>query len=192
MKRLFWMVSAAVAVGALLTRAGKQQRALASAGAGQAEEEAAFPADVPVGDDGAVLSMLVVLDEHQIAAAEMALNRPVRDEVQSLATMLRDEHQSDLDKNRALLDELGVEPPQDGAFADVEGSFLKRRRQLSKVDDEQFQSNYIEDLIDEHERFLALIDRSLLPAASDQRVAKRVRNARKHLTAHLAEARLLN
>jgi putative membrane protein len=132
-----------------------------------------------------------MLDEHQIAAAEIALNRPLPDEVQTLAAMLRDEHRDHLTRTRELVDQLGLELSQDPAVASIEGRCYERRTRLGNVGDDAFEQAYLDEVVDDHERMLEFLDAALVPAANDERVAEHVQETRKHLAMHLAEARML-
>ena len=152
--------------------------------------DALWPLEQPRGDDG-VLGALAMFDEHQVASAGLALSRPVPDEVQTLASVLRDEHREHLRRTRELVDALGLELAQDPAVARIEGRCHERREALAATPDEDFEQAWLEEVVDDHERMLELLDAALVPGARDARVAEHARMAREHLAMHLAEARML-
>jgi putative membrane protein len=186
-KRLLLLGGVAAAAWWLGKRRGEQELAPVDV---SEPSETLWPLDRPRGDDG-VLGALAMFDEHQIAAAEIALNRPLPDEVQTLAAMLRDEHREHLARTRELVDQLGLELSQDPAVASIEGRCYERRTHLASANDDDFEQAYLEEVVDDHERMLEFLDAALVPAANDERVAEHVRETRKHLAMHLAEARML-
>lgn len=196
MKRMLLLLAAGIAAGVAIQRK-REGRPLFSLGnfgrrieTLEAFEEDLWPIDQP-SDDTAVLGALLMLDEHQIAAAEMALNRPVPDQVQTLAATLREEHQSHLEETRELIDQLEFQIAHDKVVADIEGRCHSRRTYLGDTSDELFEQAYLTEIVDDHERMLEFIDQSLLPAANDTRVLEHVRRTREHIAMHLAEARML-
>lgn len=197
MKRLLIFAAAVAAAGMLARRAWDARHLpLAVAGGDPDEPMEAFDADdgwapiAPAGDDG-VLGVLGAFDEHVVAAAEAALNRPMQDNAHVMAATLRDEHRLHLDHTRALVDRLGFEPAQDAAVADVEARCFARRAELSRLDDDDFETAWRFDVVQDHELMIDHLDRVLLPAAVDERVIEHLHTTRAHLAAHLAEARML-
>ena len=195
MKRLLLWAGVAGAAWWLGKRSGEARREpviLDAQGRVYADDvDRLWPLRQPNGDDG-VLGALAMLDEHQIATAQMALNRPVPDAIQTLAATLRDEHRDSLARTRELIDRLGLELAQDPAVAEIEGHCFARRTELAGASDEDFEHAYLQDVVDDHERMLEFVDTSLAPAARDERVVEHVRHAREHLASHLAEARMLS
>ena len=155
-----------------------------------AQEDDCWPLEPPRNDAG-VLGALAMFDEHVIAGAEAALNRPVGETVQGLASMLRERHREHLAHTRALLERLELQLELDPAVAEIEALCFNRRTDLAGVVDQDFEAAYAADVVDDHERMLQYIDEALLPAAYDERVIEHVRAARAHLAEHLAEARML-
>jgi putative membrane protein len=193
MKRMLLMMAASAAAALMIKRAFERRELALDAGtdtqALSAEEEL-WPIEQPADDTG-VLGALVMLDEHQIAAAEIALNRPVPEEIQTLASTLREEHQSHLEETRELIDQLEMQLAQDEVVAEIESRCFARRSQLGETEDQWFEQAYVSEVVDDHERMLEFIDRALLPAANDVRVLQHVRRTREHIASHLAEARML-
>jgi putative membrane protein len=197
MKRLLAFAAVAVAAGMLAKRAWEARHLPLAAGAGDREsdaldepQDARWSQAAPAGDEG-VLGALTAFDEHVVACAEMALNRPLADATQTLAALLRDEHREHLSHTRALIERLEWEPGQDPAVAEFEAQCYARRSALASEDDADFETGWLAAIVYDHERMLDFIDEILSPVARDERVFEHLRLTRTHLEAHLAEARML-
>jgi len=153
-------------------------------------EDDSWPLAAPRNDAG-VLGALLMFDEHQVAGAEAALNRPVGESVQGLAARMRDAHRDHRSHTRALLERLELQLELDPAVAEIEALCFNRRTELAGVEDEEFEAAYVADLVEDHERMIGYLDAALLETAADERVVEHVRAARVHLSEHLAEARML-
>jgi predicted outer membrane protein len=145
-----------------------------------------------IGGADEALAILARFDEHQIQCAELALERDLDDATLGMAERMRKEHGDHLDESRARVEERGAETSQFGSVAQFDGRCRVRRDELRDVPDEEFVAVYLERVAQEHAAMVQLIDGALLPEVEDATVRELLTRHRAHLSAHLAEARMLH
>lgn len=138
------------------------------------------------------LGVLARFDEHQIACAEAARQRDLDDATLGLAERLRKEHADRLEETRARAEERNAETEQFVSVEHFDARCSERFEELQDVPDEDFATEYLERVADEHAAMLRVIDESLLPEVSDPVVLELLRRHRQHLATHLADARMLH
>ncbi len=141
------------------------------------------------GGDAEVLAFIIAVDENEVLAAMAASKEKVPDAVLKYATMLHTEH----GKNAAATMKLGLKlkiTPADTAAVDqlrVKGA--ADLAALVPLDGNEFAVAYIDAMIKGHAEVLVMIDKKLLNRAKKAGLKKHLTMTRKHVAAHLAEAK---
>lgn len=138
------------------------------------------------------LGILARFDEHQIACAEAARERSLDAATRRLAERLRKEHGDRLEEAQARLEERNADPGEFASVAHFDTRCDERLQDLLALPDRGFAAEYLERVRDEHTAMLLLIDDALLPDVNDPVVSGLLRRTRRHLEAHLKDARRLH
>lgn len=156
----------------------------------------AMPADTMPGDDdaarGAALGFLVVLNEHEIAAAEQAREKEVGDDVRAYADMLHEEHSANLAATRELAEANEVQI--DETDADLEAQRAKGESELERLGElegEAYETGFVEAMVKGHRDALATIDDRLMAAAAGGPAEQHLTTTRATIAKHLEDAEAL-
>lgn len=117
-------------------------------------------------------------EARQVALADLALARSPAGALRSVATMLREEHGSGLDRADSLQSPAGA--PFGGADAEVQPALAR----LEGLDDTRFEDAWLATVTHDHSRMLESLDDVLLPSG-DVRIDEHLRAVRDHVQAHL-------
>ena len=156
------------------------------------------PAEVPAGsaapsdpsavsaDDSLALGLLGSVNEHEIAAARQAKEKKVSAPVLAYAEMMETEHGA----NQAKTKSLGplAETDEVKAMKEQGAAELTTLGQKSGKD---YETAYIDAMVNGHTDALALIDTRLLTLASSEAVKQHLTDTRDHVAKHLEAARKL-
>jgi putative membrane protein len=152
--------------------------AVTSADAGT---DAAIPAD-----DGLALGLLASVNEHEIKAADQAIEKKVSGAVLDYARMMKTQHT----ENQAKTVALGAKQDAPEVQAKKEKGAAERTA-LAKLSGKEYEAAYKEAMIKGHTEALAMIDDKLLPMASAGPVKDHLTTTRGHVAMHLEAARKL-
>ncbi|WP_419420373.1 DUF4142 domain-containing protein [Legionella sp. D16C41] len=141
--------------------------------------------------DGQILDVLVVLNQNEIAAANLiSKKKDVNDSVKRYARMLAREHGKNLKETMKLSHSIGS--PMQNATADS----LKKKGEhelatLNPLTGAALDKAYIDAMVNDHQQALQLFDDNLMPNASNQKLKAQLTQTRKHLVKHLKEAQAI-
>lgn len=155
-----------------------------------------MPADTMPGADtaaqGAALGFLVVLDEHEIAAAEQAREKETGDDVRAYADMLHEEHSANLAATRQLAEAGNV--PIDETADDLQAQRTKGESELQRLgelDGEAYETALLEAMVKGHREALATIDDRLMASAAGGPAEQHLTATRATIAKHLEDAEAL-
>lgn len=167
--------------------------------------------------DRSALRSVAELDRHLVEAAETALGKDVSGDVRAFAEAVRDTHRRNRVATRNLLDSgvpgsyaatagdtpAVIAPRSERAESETEHDvaltaesralrerYAAARSRVSALDGDAFTRAWLTGIVDDHEAALADLD-TLIPAATDEDVARHLQQTRTSLAEHLDTARAL-
>lgn len=180
MKKLLLLAAAGYALYTLGKRAGNRNPAADGNTQNAMDDTMVLRSD---GDAADALLGIAAFDERQVTLAELALARTVGNETRSLATLLLEEHNANLDRVRTLGEAVGV--TLDTSSDSFDDATVVR---LQAADAGEFESQWLSAVTDEHSRMLESIDDLWLPHTNDERIAEHLRLVRDDVHMHLQNA----
>jgi len=150
------------------------------------------PAPAAPPTPGVSLALVVALDEQEIAAAEWMLARKPRAPIREYALLLHREHAQNLAAARALTS--AGRPVELEMTAQVHGLIGEGKATLEDVakgPSAGHERAWLQAMVDDHVRALAMLDAQLLPAAKDEPLRNFLNNTRDHMAMHLERGRAL-
>jgi putative membrane protein len=130
--------------------------------------------------------MLTAANEHEIAAADQAIAKKVTGDVLAFANMMKTEH----GKNLAETGALGG-ATEGAKIAELRSKGEAELAALGARSGTQYEQAYIDAMVKGHTEVLAMLDGSLIPAATDAAVKAHFTATRAAVAKHLEEARKL-
>ena len=131
------------------------------------------------------LALLMTVDEHEIAAADQALGKNVTGPVLNFAQMMKTEHGKNLTETTRLGGAVSTAPAVDALKKQGEASL----RTLAMQSGTAYEKAYLDAMVRGHTDALALIDGTLLPAATDANIRQHFTTTRATVARHLERAK---
>ncbi len=142
--------------------------------------------------DSDAIAFLTAVNDHEMMAAEMALEKNPSEAVAEYAQMLHDQHTSNQEKNLAFADAAGISANDSPGLDAMKAKSKAKRDELSALPDDAFETAFIAAMVQDHTEVLSKIDNELLPNATDPELAKHLRETRTHIAMHLEHAQELH
>ena len=134
------------------------------------------------------LALLIVVDEHEIAAADQALMKNVSGPVLAYAQLMKTDHATNL----AATTRLGGAASTASAVTGLHDQGEADLEALAAVPDgAAYEKAYVDSMVRGHAEALALIDDILLPAANADNVRQHFTATRATVSRHLEQAKAL-
>jgi putative membrane protein len=150
-----------------------------------AEMPAGSPTGATATTQADALAMLMAVNEHEIAAADQALGKNVTGAVRDFAQMMKTDHGKNLADTTKLggaaSTSPGVKMLKDKGDADL--------RTLDAHSGKAYEKAYIDAMVKGHTDALAMIDNTLLPAATDTNIRQHFTTTRAAVARHLDKAK---
>ncbi len=139
-------------------------------------------------NDGQILETLIVIDNNEIHAAKVALNRSSNLHVKNFAETMVKDHSNNLKKteNLAHQDKIIPKPCEKSMALHQKGKQLLEK--LETIPKHEFNLTYIHAMVKGHEEALNLINEKLLPNAKNENVIAHLKATRKTVSYHLQMA----
>ena len=158
----------------------------ATPGPTDVDDTTAAPPGTATTTQGVALGLLIAANEHEVAAAEQAIAKKVTGDVLAFANMMKTDHGKNLADTRAL----------GGAIesADVTAMKSKGAADLAALGTQSgtaYEQAYIDAMVKGHTDVLGLLDGTLIPAATDDKVKAHFTATRAAVAMHLDEAKKL-
>lgn len=165
----------------------------ADAAAVDAAAPAPMPADTATAamTEGDALGMVVVVNEHEIAAAEAARAKKIGEPVRKYADMMHTEHSANLEQVRALEASSGVAASMGADATAMRTQKETERNEMAKLDGNEFERAYVDAMVRDHDAVLMMLDQKLIPAAQNAAVKQHLQMTRDAVAKHLEQAREL-
>lgn len=135
------------------------------------------------------LATIAAVDKNEALIAIVALNKKLSSDINDFATMMIDQHGSNLTQILAMINDAH---PLTGGDADkltAEGK--KALLKLGAMNGDAFATAYVNAMVKGHEAVLHLIDTQLLKTATTEEVKKFLTDTRAAVATHLEHAKKL-
>lgn len=137
-------------------------------------------------EERAWLGVLNAINDHEINAANQALEKNVTGDVAAYARTMIEQHTSNRDKTTAM-NPMVTAPMAAEQMAKGEADLQK----LGAQDGDAYQKAYVDAMVKDHTDALAALDTKLIPSATTPEVASHLRETRDHVARHLEDAKAL-
>jgi len=143
------------------------------------------PAGTTTATQADALAMLMAVNEHEIAAADQALAKNVTGAVRDFAQMMKTDH----GKNLTDTTKLGGAASTSPAVKTLKDKGEADLRTLDAQSGKAYEKAYIDAMVKGHTDALAMIDGTLLPAATDTNIRQHFTTTRAAVARHLEKAK---
>ncbi|HRD70668.1 MAG TPA: DUF4142 domain-containing protein [Legionella sp.] len=140
--------------------------------------------------EGSTLGTLMVLNENEIAAANVALKKSSNENVKNFATFMIKQHQDNLNKTEALAKTLGLKTTDDKEALTLKNKGEEELASLEKLEGSSFDNAYMAGMVKGHEEALTLIN-NLIAKSSNSSIKKHLEATKMHVEQHLQKAQLV-
>lgn len=131
------------------------------------------------------LALLIAVNEHEIAAADQALVKKVTGPVLAYAQMMKTDH----GKNLADTTRLGGAASTAPAVTELRNKGESELKALATRNGADYEKAYVDAMVRGHTDALALIDGTLLPAATTANIRQHFTTTRATVARHLERAK---
>lgn len=145
-------------------------------------------ADAPINVDPEIVGALIVINQNEIAAAELALSKSTDKKVTDLAQMLKEEHSKNLEATMQLSKKQDIAPLNDQKVDELKTLGQQEASDLNKLSTSDFDKSYINDMVKDHESALAIID-GYLKEVTNPDLKKLLVDTQAHVQHHLDAAK---
>jgi putative membrane protein len=185
------VLAAAVAVTTLAACSNRDDNLASDTAAGVVADTTASAMEAGVVDrdlsDGGIIGLLRAANAGEIEAANVALQKAKNAQVRQFAQLMKDEHTAMLSKTEQLGQSIAVSPVVPRDEDELVKDHKENMEELSK-DDENFDQEYLDAQIEEHEETLDIIDKSL-ENTQNAELRRLLQDARPKVEQHLTQAR---
>lgn len=141
--------------------------------------------------DAKVLGAMIVLNQNEIASAQMAEKKSSNPAVVNYAKLMVNQHNNNLREMENMSRKLGVMPEQGNAAMDLQRKGKQEMTMLSKLNSGAFDKAYMAAMVKDHTAALALIDHRLTQQAYNPQLRSALVATRGHVANHLAQAKMI-
>jgi len=128
------------------------------------------------------------LSRSEVTQAQAAMPRAQDSQVRAFAQRMFDDHQATEDKLQAFLETMRIVPDKSELSADVERVGTSMTNNLRQASAHDFDVSYLEVQIYMHRRALTILDRQLIPQATQPDLQGELQAMRAMIADHLNEA----
>lgn len=139
-------------------------------------------------NDRNIAAMVMALNNTDISYARLAPSRADRNDVKEFSARMLTDHTGVNGLVKDLLTKLDIEPEDNTASLDMRDESANRRDAMRDLTGFPFDSTYIENEVNYHQKFLVTIDSLMLPAAKNSDLKGLLTAVRPAVAAHLAHA----
>lgn len=154
------------------------------------------PADANAGANAQVtqaeaLTLLNVINQHEINAAEQAKSKNVTGPALEYANMMQADHSKNMAETKALMDTMGGAPAESQMAQQLRVTGETHLTQLGALEGEAYAKAYIDAMVRDHQDTVNRLDTMLIPAATDDAVRQHLTRTREAVQMHLTRAQEL-
>jgi putative membrane protein len=142
-------------------------------------------------NDSEIAQIVLTANSGEIAASKIAVSKSKNADVKELAGMMITDHKSVTDKTTALAKKLNVKPKMCAASKELAKDSAKNTKKLSGLKGADFDKEYVDQMVMDHQNVLDTIDKTLLPNAKNEELKNLIASVRPAVATHLEHAKLL-
>ena len=169
----------------LSTSCGKKESAESEATEAKTPETTAAPALT----DGNIVAMILMANKMDVENAKMALDNTKTPAVRAFATQMAADHTAAMKQEDDLADKLGMKPEDNDASRQLETSADATRKTIEESKGPGFDKAYIDNEVVAHQAVLDLLDKTLIPGATNAELKSLLENTRAVVDSHLTHAK---
>lgn len=141
--------------------------------------------------DGEIIATLIVINEHEIAAANEATKRNINPTVKKYAEMLKEDHEKNLQDTQELSKKIAVLPVETETVIVMKEQGQEGLNKLKALNDQQFEVAYIQAMIKGHQEALDKLKAGIRNAKNPELKAH-LRKTSGTVANHLQMAKAIN
>jgi putative membrane protein len=172
----------------LSTSCGKKESAQSEASETRTPASAEATA-APVLTDANVLAMVLMASKMDVENAKMALGNTKNPTVKAFANQMVEDHTSAMKRVNDLAEKLDLKPVDDEASRQLEVTADATRKTIDDSKGPGFDKAYVDNEVVSHQAVLDLLDKSLIPGATNPEVKSLLDNTRSVIASHLTHAK---
>lgn len=138
---------------------------------------------------GQILEILMVVNKHEIKTGALALKRSQNADVKDFAKLMIQDHTQNLKDAKALAQKFKIKPAPSVVSIALQAKGKAGMKNLKTVAQNQFDTTYMNAMVQGHQDVLDAIDQKLLPNASNPDVKNYLQATRDKVAQHLARAK---
>lgn len=142
--------------------------------------------------EAGIFAALDAVNQHEIDAGQLALNKAKNKDVKKLARTIVDDHkklQASVDK---LANKINVTPEATSDVTAMKDDARTQMEKLQGLDGAEFDREFVDQMVQGHEKALTMIDNQMMPASSsNDQIQSTLKTARSKIESHLDKARKL-
>jgi len=142
-------------------------------------------------NDGQIAKVVMTVDEGEIDASEMALKKTKNSQVKDLAKMMVDQHKQNKKDTKSVVSKNKLDTKDSEVYETVKENNKAVAKDLKDADKNAFDKKYVDDMVDGHQKALALLDDKLIPAAQNSALKDHLNKTRTAVQTHLDHAKQL-
>lgn len=142
-------------------------------------------------DDAAILAVLITANANEVEAAMFAAEFARDPAVKRFAEQLRIDHGGAVKSAFATARRLNVTPAENATTESLKEESAEGLAELAQLGGPELDRAFVQAMIDEHQKTLALIDDDLIPAARDPGLRQELQAQRRTVARHLEQAEQL-
>lgn len=141
-------------------------------------------------NDGQIIEWLIILNNNEIKAADLANTKNVSPAVKSYSDMLKKDHTKNLRDTEKLSQKTSINPVSSSESTALEQAGKDTGAKLSPLNNSKFQVDYLDAMVKGHSEALNKIDQDL-NTVSNPELKKHLEKTRKSVLKHLNTAKSL-
>jgi putative membrane protein len=141
--------------------------------------------------EGQALGMVAAVNEAEIKMSEQARSKNVEGPAREYADMMIADHTANMEKLRSLEGSAGVAIDNGGEVAAMRQKHQAMMDQLGGLEGDAYERAYIDAMVQSHTEALDMLEKRLIPAATQEAVRQHLTMTRDAVAKHLERAREL-
>lgn len=164
-----------------------------------ADDTAATEAGATDGDEegildsvtaGESLALVMAVDQHEIDMAQQARDKGVTGDVLAYADMLHQDHSENLEKDRNVSSEAGIDPAATAIVSAQQSKGASVMERLAELEGGEYATAYVDAMVQGHTDALAMLDERL-DTTENPTLRQHLSATREAVAAHLEQGKAL-
>lgn len=140
-------------------------------------------------NDAEAMSWLMTVDKNEIELGKLAKAKSKDKDVTNFANMMIKEHTNNLHQVEKLSHQLKIKPVKTAAVDNLKKQGQQEKADLKSKNGTDFEKNYMQAMVDGHQKVLDMLDDTYLKNVNNDNVKKLLETTRTGVEHHLDEAK---